>query len=173
MPVGRVAVTGGHGYLLAGQCRSRGIGKNGCTPRPARISPEYRDLAAASIAARRLPAARIETCLFIGPAHDAGRLECGENLFAADALGDEQRRMLLSGKSTDGLRKRGTGRLRLFRVSAAPRSATPSRRAHAPPPRSGQNSRPAPIAAHAFRIEAADRADRFARSGTPGAGGGE
>ena len=40
---------------------------------------------------------------FVGPARDAGDWDVVKNLFAADKLSDEQRRMLLSGKSADGL----------------------------------------------------------------------
>ena len=50
---------------------------------------------------------RIETCLFVGPARDAGDWNVVKNLFAADRLSDSQRRMLLSGKSTDGLASAG------------------------------------------------------------------
>jgi NAD(P)H-nitrite reductase len=50
---------------------------------------------------------RIETCLFIGPARDAGDWNVVKGLFAADTLSNDQRRMLLSGRSTDGLANAG------------------------------------------------------------------
>ena len=50
---------------------------------------------------------RIETCLFVGPARDAGDWDVVKTLFAADSLSDDQRRMLLSGKSADGLASAG------------------------------------------------------------------
>ena len=71
------------------------------------ISPNTGISAAASFAPRRLPKTRIETCLFVGPARDAGDWNVVKNLFAAGALSDDQRRMLLSGKSTDGLASAG------------------------------------------------------------------
>jgi assimilatory nitrate reductase catalytic subunit len=50
---------------------------------------------------------RIETCLFVGPARDAGDWNVVKGLFAADALTGDQRRMLLSGKAMDGLANAG------------------------------------------------------------------
>ena len=50
---------------------------------------------------------RIETCLFVGPARDAGDWEVVKGLFALDALDDAQRRMLLSGRSSEGLASTG------------------------------------------------------------------
>ena len=82
-------------------------GNPGCGRSPATISPNTGILAAAFIARPRLPADRIETCLFVGPARDAGDWNVVKSLFAADALSDDQRRMLLSGKSADGLASAG------------------------------------------------------------------
>ena len=50
---------------------------------------------------------RIETCLFIGPARDAGDWRVVKELIAAGALGNDQRRVLLSGKSAVGLANTG------------------------------------------------------------------
>ena len=50
---------------------------------------------------------RIETCLFMGPAGDAGDWNVVKSLFAAGVLSDDQRRTLLSGKSMDGLATAG------------------------------------------------------------------
>ena len=50
-------------------------GNHGCARSPATISPNTGISAAAFIARRRLPENRIETCLFVGPAHDAGDWE--------------------------------------------------------------------------------------------------
>jgi assimilatory nitrate reductase catalytic subunit len=49
----------------------------------------------------------IETCLFLGPARDAGDWGVVKELFAAGALTDDQRRMLLSGKPAQGLAAAG------------------------------------------------------------------
>jgi assimilatory nitrate reductase catalytic subunit len=97
----RVAVTGGYGYLFA---------DNGGPARwQAWMSSiagadlaEYRDLGGGVFRAASFSGSRIETCLFVGPARDAGDWNAVKSLFAADALGDDQRRILLSGKSADG-----------------------------------------------------------------------
>ena len=68
---------------------------------------EYRDFGGGVYRAASFAEDRIETCLFIGPARDAGDWNVVKNLFAADALSDDQRRMLLSGKSMDGLASAG------------------------------------------------------------------
>jgi assimilatory nitrate reductase catalytic subunit len=68
---------------------------------------EYKDLGGGVYRAASFAGDRIDTCLFAGPAHDAGDWEVVKSLFAADALSEQQRRMLLSGKSTDGLESRG------------------------------------------------------------------
>ena len=49
----------------------------------------------------------IETCLFLGPARDAGDWGVVKELFAAGPLTDDQRRMLLSGKPAQGLAAAG------------------------------------------------------------------
>ena len=68
---------------------------------------EYRDFGGGVYRAASFAGDRIETCLFVGPAHDAGDWESVKSLFAADALGDDQRRMLLSGRSVEGLASAG------------------------------------------------------------------
>ncbi len=102
----RVAVTGGYGYLLADnadlarwQSWLRSIAGDDLA--------EYRDSGGGVYRAAAFAENRIETCLFVGPAHDAGDWEVVKNLFSADALSDDQRRLLLSGRSTDGLASAG------------------------------------------------------------------
>ena len=98
----RVAVNGGYGYLLADNADLAGwqswlgsiVGDD---------LAEYRDFGGGVYRAASFAADRIETCLFIGPARDAGDWNVVKGLFAADTLSNEQRRMLLSGKSSDGL----------------------------------------------------------------------
>jgi assimilatory nitrate reductase catalytic subunit len=68
---------------------------------------EYKDFGGGVYRAASFAGDRIETCLFVGPAHDAGDWDVVKNLFAADALSEDQRRMLLSGKSVDGLASAG------------------------------------------------------------------
>jgi assimilatory nitrate reductase catalytic subunit len=102
----RVAVTGGFGYLFADnadlarwQSWLRSVAGSDLA--------EYKDLGGGVYRAASFAENRIETCLFVGPARDAGDWDVVKNLFAADTLSDDQRRMLLSGKSIDGLASSG------------------------------------------------------------------
>jgi assimilatory nitrate reductase catalytic subunit len=102
----RVAVTGGYGYLFADnadlarwQTWLRSVTGGDLA--------EYKDLGGGVYRAASFDGERIDTCLFVGPARDAGDWGVVKGLFAADSLGDDQRRMLLSGKSTDGLSSTG------------------------------------------------------------------
>ncbi len=75
--------------------------------RRGRISPNTPISAAAFFARRAFAGERIETCVFVGPARDAGDWNVVKALFAADTLDDEQRRMLLSGKAAEGVANTG------------------------------------------------------------------
>jgi len=68
---------------------------------------EYRDFGGGVYRAASFTGNRIETCLFVGPAHDAGDWEAVKSLFAAEALSDDQRRLLLSGRPSDGVASTG------------------------------------------------------------------
>ena len=68
---------------------------------------EYKDFGGGVYRAASFAEDRIATCLFIGPARDAGDWNVVKSLFALDALSEDQRRMLLSGKSIDGLENCG------------------------------------------------------------------
>jgi len=102
----RVAVKGGFGYLFA---------DNADVMRwPAWLQAmaatdiaEYRDFGGGIYRAASFVGDRIETCLFVGPARDAGDWEVVKGLFALDGLDDAQRRMLLSGRSSEGLASTG------------------------------------------------------------------
>ncbi|MGY3607449.1 MULTISPECIES: nitrate reductase [unclassified Bradyrhizobium] len=104
--VARVAVNGGHGYLFADNADLLGwqlwlrMNTEGDLA-------EYKDFGGGIYRGASFNAGRIETCLFLGPADDAGDWNVVKGLFAADALSDAQRRMLLSGKSADGLANAG------------------------------------------------------------------
>src|SRR5215216_1165041 len=102
----RVSVTGGHGYLLADNADLAGW-QDWLRAQAGEDFAEYKDFGGGVYRGASFAGGRIETCLFIGPAHDAGDWNVVKNLFAADALTSEQRRMLLSGKSTDGLASAG------------------------------------------------------------------
>jgi assimilatory nitrate reductase catalytic subunit len=97
----RVAVPGGYGYLLADNADLRGW-QSWLRSVAGEDLAEYKDFGGGVYRAACFAADRIEACLFIGPAQDAGDWNVVKQLFAADRLDDEQRRMLLSGKSTDG-----------------------------------------------------------------------
>src|SRR6202171_5544466 len=102
----RVTVAGGYGYLFADnadmarwQSWLRSIAGSDLA--------EYKDFGGGVYRAASFAGDRIATCLFVGPARDAGDWDVVKSLFAADALNDDQRRMLLSGKSIDGLASAG------------------------------------------------------------------
>jgi assimilatory nitrate reductase catalytic subunit len=97
----RAAVTGGFGYLLAGNAEpaswqvwwaSLGAGD----------VVEYQDEGNGVFRAASFVDDRLESCLFIGPREAAIDWSAVKEMFAASALNDHQRRMLLSGKSADG-----------------------------------------------------------------------
>jgi assimilatory nitrate reductase catalytic subunit len=98
----RVAVTGGFGYLFADNADLAGW-QSWLRSIAGDDLAEYRDPGGGVFRAASFADGRIETCLFIGPARDGGDWDVVKNLFTADRLGDDQRRMLLSGKSIDGL----------------------------------------------------------------------
>jgi assimilatory nitrate reductase catalytic subunit len=101
-----VAVSGGHGYLLADNA-DLARWQSWLGSFAGSDVAEYRDSGGGVYRAAAFAGDRIETCLFVGPAHDAGDWEVIKSLFAADALSDDQRRMLLSGRSSDGLASTG------------------------------------------------------------------
>jgi assimilatory nitrate reductase catalytic subunit len=98
----RAAVSGGYGYLFADNAdltrwpawlRASAVGD----------IAEYRDFSGGVYRAASFSGDAIETCLFVGPAHDAGDWDVVKQLFAAETLSDDERRMLLSGRSTEGV----------------------------------------------------------------------
>jgi assimilatory nitrate reductase catalytic subunit len=101
-----VAVTGGHGYLFADNA-DLASWQSWLRAVAGEDVAEYRDFGGGVFRAASFAQDRIETCLFVGPARDAGDWNVVKSLFAADALSDDQRRMLLSGQSSDGLASAG------------------------------------------------------------------
>jgi assimilatory nitrate reductase catalytic subunit len=102
----RAAVAGGYGYLFADNADlSRwpvwlsSVAGSDCA--------EYRDFGGGVYRAASFNCDRIETCLFVGPAHDGGDWDVVKGLFAAETLTDDQRAMLLSGRSSEGLASAG------------------------------------------------------------------
>ncbi|HZC95835.1 MAG TPA: molybdopterin-dependent oxidoreductase [Bradyrhizobium sp.] len=104
--VARVAVNGGYGYLFADNADLTGW-QSWLKSVTGDDLAEYKDFGGGVYRAAAFDGDRIGTCLFIGPARDAGDWNVVKSLFAADALSNDQRRMLLSGKSSDGLASAG------------------------------------------------------------------
>jgi assimilatory nitrate reductase catalytic subunit len=102
----RVAVTGGYGYLLADNADLVGW-QSWLRSKAGSDLAEYKDFGGGIYRAAAFAGDRIDTCLFMGPARDAGDWDVVKSLFAAEALSDDQRRMLLSGKSMDDLASAG------------------------------------------------------------------
>jgi assimilatory nitrate reductase catalytic subunit len=102
----RVAVGGGYGYLLADNADLTGW-QSWLKSVAGDDLAEYRDFGGGVYRAASFADERIESCLFVGPARDAGDWSVVKTLFAADALTSDQRRMLLSGKAMDGLANAG------------------------------------------------------------------
>ncbi len=102
----RVTVSGGYGYLVADNADLAGWSSWLCSVAGPDLA-EYRDFGGGVYRAASFAADGIATCLFLGPARDAGDWNVVKDLFAAGALSDDQRRMLLSGKSMDGLASAG------------------------------------------------------------------
>jgi assimilatory nitrate reductase catalytic subunit len=102
----RATIAGGYGYLFADNADlmrwpswlKQVAGED---------LAEYHDFGGGVYRAASFADERIETCLFVGPAHDAGDWNVVKGLFAADRLTDDQRRMLLSGRSSEGLASTG------------------------------------------------------------------
>jgi assimilatory nitrate reductase catalytic subunit len=102
----RVSVKGGYGYLLANNADLSGWQSWLQTVAGGDVA-EYKDIGGGVYRAASFSQDRIETCLFVGPARDAGDWNVVKTLFAADALSSDQRRTLLSGRSLDGLASAG------------------------------------------------------------------
>ena len=102
----RVTVTGGYGYLFADNA-DLARWQTWLRSATGGDLAEYKDFGGGVYRAASFTGDRIATCLFVGPARDAGDWDVVKNLFAADALSDDQRRTLLSGKSMDGLASTG------------------------------------------------------------------
>jgi assimilatory nitrate reductase catalytic subunit len=102
----RAAVNGGYGYLFADNADlvrwANWLRRNAGDD-----LAEYRDFGGGVYRAASFTGDRIEACVFVGPAHDAGDWDVVKALFAQDTLSDDQRRMLLSGRSSEGLAATG------------------------------------------------------------------
>jgi assimilatory nitrate reductase catalytic subunit len=97
----RIAIAGGVGYLIADNA-DLGSWRAWLQPLVGDDVAEFEDIARGVFRAASFVDDRIETCLFVGPAADGVDWDAVKALFAAEAVSDDQRRMLLSGKSADG-----------------------------------------------------------------------
>jgi assimilatory nitrate reductase catalytic subunit len=102
----RATVSGGLGYLIADNADLKGW-SSWLRSLAGEELAEYSDFGGGVYRAASFTGDATETCLFLGPAHDAGDWDVVKELFAAGALGDDQRRMLLSGKPAQGLASTG------------------------------------------------------------------
>jgi assimilatory nitrate reductase catalytic subunit len=97
----RVAVSGGFAYLIADNTELKGW-SSWLRSVAGDDLAEYSDFGGGVYRAASLVGDAIDTCLFLGPAHDAGDWNVVKELFAAGALGDDERRALLSGRRAQG-----------------------------------------------------------------------
>jgi assimilatory nitrate reductase catalytic subunit len=102
----RVAVTGGVGYLLADHAEVA-LWRDWLAPLLGDDVASFEDIGRGVYRAVSFAGERIELCLFVGPADDALSWDAVKDAFAADVLSDDQRRLLLSGKSADGAASAG------------------------------------------------------------------
>ncbi|RTL54650.1 MAG: nitrate reductase [Bradyrhizobiaceae bacterium] len=102
----RAATEGGYGYLLASNA-VLGDWQNWFVTGDDNEIAEYRDSKQGVYRAARFAGDRLESCLFVEPASGAASWDCVKALFAREALTDDQRRGVLSGKSTEGLANAG------------------------------------------------------------------
>jgi assimilatory nitrate reductase catalytic subunit len=103
----RVAVTGGYGYLLA-----HNLELAACQDWFARHAPRddiaaYDDQAFGAFRAAAFVNGRIDLCFFSGAFAEGIEWDVVKALFARDAVTADERRMLLSGRSGDGLAASG------------------------------------------------------------------
>jgi assimilatory nitrate reductase catalytic subunit len=104
----KVAVNGGHGYLFAAERSLQSLRE--CTSAMFAADVDIADYIDEPRGVYRMAAfrrGRLDGCVFIGPASAAPHWNAIVDLFAADALGDVERRILLSGRSADGFADTG------------------------------------------------------------------
>jgi len=101
-----VAVDGGCGYLIADNASLSGWAEWLQSVALSDVA-EYSDFGGGIYRAASFASGHIESCLFLGPARDAGDWDAATRLFAARELSDHERKMLLSGKPMNGVA--GTG----------------------------------------------------------------
>jgi assimilatory nitrate reductase catalytic subunit len=114
----KVALARGHGFLIAsneGPVSWQGMAPRIFGPEPA---AEYLDAERGSYRIIRFNAGRIDACLFIGPAQSAPSWDGMRVLFEAPEPPRAERRVLLSGKTADGIADAGALVCACFGVGA-------------------------------------------------------
>ena len=104
----RVAVAGGYGVLFATNAlptRWHGLAEKLIADDTERA--EYIDLPRGIVRIAAFRNGRIEACIFCGPAQNAPRWEIVRALFDAGILAERDRRLLLSGRSAEGVAETG------------------------------------------------------------------
>ena len=97
------------------QCRSGALAVMAARGRGRAIIAEYRDFGGGVYRAASFAGDRIETCLFVGPAHDAGDWDVVKSLFAAGCAQRRSAPHAAVGPLDRGRRQRRARRLRLLR----------------------------------------------------------
>jgi assimilatory nitrate reductase catalytic subunit len=104
----RVAVAGGHGLLFATNelpTRWHGLAEQLIADDSERA--EYIDLPRGIVRIAAFRDGRIEACIFCGPAQNSPHWEIVRALFDAGVLAERDRRILLSGRSAEGMAESG------------------------------------------------------------------
>jgi assimilatory nitrate reductase catalytic subunit len=103
----RVALAGGHGFLLASNDTVDAWRDWAAQFVVGTDIAEYSDAPRHTYRVATFKGNRLEACLFVGPAEAAPQQDAVRSLFENKSLEEHQRRVLLSGKSADGLASAG------------------------------------------------------------------
>jgi assimilatory nitrate reductase catalytic subunit len=104
----RVAIAGGTGLLLATDATPSELQEQVRDMFPAEAElAEYVDRPRGVYRVAAFVKGRLEGCLFVGPAQATPQWDVVKVLLEADTIGDGERRMLLSGRATDGIAETG------------------------------------------------------------------
>jgi assimilatory nitrate reductase catalytic subunit len=104
----RVAIAGGTGLLLATDVTPTELQEQVQDMFPAEAElAEYVDRPRGVYRVAAFVKGRLEGCLFVGPAQATPQWDAVKALLEADTIGDGERRMLLSGRATEGIAENG------------------------------------------------------------------
>ena len=103
----RVAVVGGYGYLLASNAEPESWRTFFAARGDDGHITEYEDSGRGVYRAAIFSGDALDACLFMGPLAERLDWDAVKAVFAANTISDQQRRLLLSGKSADGVSSDG------------------------------------------------------------------